>query len=234
MSALDALLGSSDETEDDGSRNEVQTPRPKPSLTSANDASANDAKATVSVPLSAVRAALSEKLSGNEIDAKGQKKTSSFGDARDGELSPIEKYDPEKDPLGLGPQWVVPWGAPTTLFALLAVESGFFLAGALAPAIVYANVRAAEEIPIDNPELFARDLQAVFDDPSAFSDIIVCAEAVQFVLALSVIGAVAASNAPLPPGWFQFSLFGSDVDVYGGFPLDESEAIKKRVGVNAQ
>ena len=234
MSALDALLGSSDETEDDGSRNEVQTPRPKPSLTTANDASADDAKATVSVPLSAVRAALSEKLSGNESDAKGTKKTSSFGDAQKlGELSPIEKYDPEKDPLGLGPQWVVPWGAPTTLFALLAVESGFFFAGALAPAIVYANVRAAEEIPIDNPELFARDLQAVFDDPSAFSDIIVCAEAVQFVLALSVIGAVAASNAPLPPGWFQFSLFGDDVDVDGGFPLEESEAIKKRGGVDA-
>lgn len=231
MSALDALLGSSDETEDDGSRNEVHSPRPKPSAT-ADDAS-RDAKATVSVPLSAVRAALSEKLSGDENDAKGQKKTSSFGDAGDGELSPIEKYDPEKDPLGLGPQWVVPWGAPTTLFALLAVESGFFFAGALAPAIVYSNVRAAEEIPIDNPELFARDLQAVFDDPGAFSDIIVCAEAVQFVLALSVIGAVAASKAPLPPGWFQFSLFGDDIDVDGGFPLAESEAIKKRGGVDA-
>ena len=106
-------------------------------------------------------------------------------------------------------------------------------AGALAPAIVYSGTRAADEIPIDNPELFAKDLQAVFDDPSAFSDIIVCAELVQFVLALSVIGAIAASRAPLPPGWFQCSLFGDDVDVDGGFPLEESRAIKQAGGVDA-
>ena len=165
-----------------------------------------------------------------DASARGDKRESSPDASL---LSPIEKYDPEKDPLGLGPQWVVPWGAPTIFFALLAVESGFYFAGALAPAIVYSGTRAADEIPIDNPELFAKDLQAVFDDPSAFSDIIVCAELVQFVLALSVIGAIAASRAPLPPGWFQCSLFGDDVDVDGGFPLEESRAIKQAGGVDA-
>jgi hypothetical protein len=98
---------------------------------------------------------------------------------------------------------------------------------------VYSGTRAADEIPIDNPELFAKDLQAVFDDPSAFSDIIVCAELTQCVLALSVIGAIAASRAPLPPGWFQCSLFGDGVDVDGGFPLEESNAIKQKGGVDA-
>lgn len=230
MSALDALLRSSDEAEEDGPPDGIASRlENKENKNTAPDAASRDAKATVSVPFGAVRAALSDTLD-MDASARGDKRESSPDASL---LSPIEKYDPEKDPLGLGPQWVVPWGAPTIFFALLAVESGFFFAGALAPAIVYSGTRAADEIPIDNPELFAKDLQAVFDDPSAFSDIIVCAELVQFVLALSVIGAIAASRAPLPPGWFQCSLFGDDVDVDGGFPLEESRAIKQAGGVDA-
>lgn len=217
ISALDALLRSSDEAEEDGPPDGIA------SRLENMDAASRDAKATVSVPFGAVRAALSDNTLDRDASARGDERQS----------SPIEKYDPEKDPLGLGPQWVVPWGAPTIFFALLAVESGFFFAGALAPAIVYSDTRAADEIPIDNPELFAKDLQAVFDDPSAFSDIIVCAELTQCVLALSVIGAIAASRAPLPPGWFQCSLFGDGVDVDGGFPLEESNAIKQKGGVDA-
>jgi len=225
MSALDALLRSSDEAEEDGPPDGIASrlENTENKNTAPNNAASRDAKATVSVPFGAVRAALSDDTLDRDASARGDERQS----------SPIEKYDPEKDPLGLGPQWVVPWGAPTIFFALLAVESGFFFAGALAPAIVYSGTRAADEIPIDNPELFAKDLQAVFDDPSAFSDIIVCAELTQFVLALSVIGAVAASRAPLPPGWFQCSLFGDGVDVDGGFPLEESNAIKQKGGVDA-
>jgi len=225
MSALDALLRSSDEAEEDGPPDGIASrlENTENKNTAPNNAASRDAKATVSVPFGAVRAALSDNTLDRDASARGDERQS----------SPIEKYDPEKDPLGLGPQWVVPWGAPTIFFALLAVESGFFFAGALAPAIVYSGTRAADEIPIDNPELFAKDLQAVFDDPSAFSDIIVCAELTQFVLALSVIGAVAASRAPLPPGWFQCSLFGDGVDVDGGFPLEESNAIKQKGGVDA-
>jgi len=225
MSALDALLRSSDEAEEDGPPDGIASrlENTENKNTAPNNAASRDAKATVSVPFGAVRAALSDNTLDRDASARGDERQS----------SPIEKYDPEKDPLGLGPQWVVPWGAPTIFFALLAVESGFFFAGALAPAIVYSGRRAADEIPIDNPELFAKDLQAVFDDPSAFSDIIVCAELTQFVLALSVIGAVAASRAPLPPGWFQCSLFGDGVDVDGGFPLEESNAIKQKGGVDA-
>ena len=47
-----------------------------------------------------------------------------------------EPYDPDFDPLGLGPRWEVPWGAPTLISTLIAVEASFYLAGALAPAIV--------------------------------------------------------------------------------------------------
>ena len=224
ISALDALLRSSDEAEEDGPPDGIASRLENTeNINTAPNAASRDAKATVSVPFGAVRAALSDNTLDRDASARGDERQS----------SPIEKYDPEKDPLGLGPQWVVPWGAPTIFFALLAVESGFFFAGALAPAIVYSGTRAADEIPIDNPELFAKDLQAVFDDPSAFSDIIVCAELTQCVLALSVIGAIAASRAPLPPGWFQCSLFGDGVDVDGGFPLDESNAIKQKGGVDA-
>ena len=224
MSALDALLRSSDEAEEDGPPDGIASRLENTeNINTAPNAASRDAKATVSVPFGAVRAALSDNTLDRDASARGDERQS----------SPIEKYDPEKDPLGLGPQWVVPWGAPTIFFALLAVESGFFFAGALAPAIVYSGTRAADEIPIDNPELFAKDLQAVFDDPSAFSDIIVCAELTQCVLALSVIGAIAASRAPLPPGWFQCSLFGDGVDVDGGFPLEESNAIKQKGGVDA-
>lgn len=225
MSALDALLRSSDEAEEDGPPDGIASrlENTENKNTAPDAHMSRDAKATVSVPFGAVRAALSDTTLDRDASARGDERQS----------SPIEKYDPEKDPLGLGPQWVVPWGAPTIFFALLAVESGFFFAGALAPAIVYSGTRAADEIPIDNPELFAKDLQAVFDDPSAFSDIIVCAELTQFVLALSVIGAIAASRAPLPPGWFQCSLFGDGVDVDGGFPLEESNAIKQKGGVDA-
>jgi hypothetical protein len=224
ISALDALLRSSDEAEEDGPPDGIASRLENTeNINTAPNAASRDAKATVSVPFGAVRAALSDNTLDRDASARGDERQS----------SPIEKYDPEKDPLGLGPQWVVPWGAPTIFFALLAVESGFFFAGALAPAIVYSGTRAADEIPIDNPELFAKDLQAVFDDPSAFSDIIVCAELTQCVLALSVIGAIAASRAPLPPGWFQCSLFGDGVDVDGGFPLEESNAIKQKGGVDA-
>ena len=225
MSALDALLRSSDEAEEDGPPDGIASrlENTENKNTAPDAHMSRDAKATVSVPFGAVRAALSDTTLDRDASARGDERQS----------SPIEKYDPEKDPLGLGPQWVVPWGAPTIFFALLAVESGFYFAGALAPAIVYSGMRAADEIPIDNPELFAKDLQAVFDDPSAFSDIIVCAELTQFVLALSVIGAIAASRAPLPPGWFQCSLFGDGVDVDGGFPLEESNAIKQKGGVDA-
>ena len=216
MSALDALLGSTDTDEpmDLSSTSEIEKPKPVP------DASKRDAKATVSVPLSSVRVALSEELAND--DKKNIK-----------DLSPIEMYDPEFDPLGLGPQWVVPWGGLTMFLTLLAVESGFYFAGALAPAIVYSNVRDAEEIPLDNPESFAKDLQNVFDDPASFSDIIVTAEVIQTVIALSVVGAVVSSKAPLPPGWFQFSIFGEEIDVDGGFPLEESEEIKAKGGIEA-
>ena len=52
-----------------------------------------------------------------------------------------EPYDPDFDPLGLGPRWEVPWGAPTLVATLVAVEASFYLAGALAPAVVYSGAR---------------------------------------------------------------------------------------------
>jgi hypothetical protein len=72
-------------------------------------------------------------------------------------------YDPEFDPLGLGPRWEVPWEWPTLVVALVSVEGSFFVAGALAPAIVYTSVREPDEIPMDDAELFAKEgCQCVF------------------------------------------------------------------------
>ena len=121
---------------------------------------------------------------------------------------PLDAYDPEFDPLGLGPRWDVPWSWPTLALTLVAVEASFYFAGALAPAIVYSSVREPDEMPLDDPAAFARDVQFVFDDPTSFADIVVCAEVVQTALALGLVAAVAASRAPLPPGWFKFSITG--------------------------
>ena len=55
-------------------------------------------------------------------------------------------YDPEFDPLGLGPRWEVPWGATTLIATLVAVEASFYLAGAIAPAIVYSGARNPDEV----------------------------------------------------------------------------------------
>ena len=223
ISALDALLGTAAAREE-----EMETDTPKPVVADEkrknDEKNTRDAKATVSTPPSSVRAALQRNLDGDE----GKRGQTSYD-----EKSPIEMYDPEFDPLSLGPRWVVPWGGPTVLLTLLAVESGFYFAGALAPAIVYSNTRAPGEIPLDDPDAFAKDLQNVFDDPKSFADIIVVAEVVQTIFALSVVWAVANSKSPLPPGWFQFSVFGDDIDVDAGFPLDESERMKAKGGVDA-
>jgi len=57
-------------------------------------------------------------------------------------------YDPEFDPLGLGPRWEVPWGATTLIATLVAVEASFYLAGAIAPAIVYSGARNPDEVSL--------------------------------------------------------------------------------------
>ena len=106
----------------------------------------------------------------------------------------------------------MPWSWPTLVATMLAVESSFYFAGALAPAVVYSANRAPDEIPLDDQLAFARDMQAVFDDPTTFADIVLCAEVTQTVLALLIIFLVANSRAPLPPGWFRFSLNPSGVD----------------------
>ena len=104
---------------------------------------------------------------------------------------------------------------------MLAVESSFYFAGALAPAVVYSANRAPDEIPLDDQLAFARDMQAVFDDPTTFADIVLCAEVTQTVLALLIIFLVANSRAPLPPGWFRFSLNPSGVDPDENFAEEE-------------
>ena len=127
-----------------------------------------------------------------------------------------EQYDPDFDPLGLGPRWEVPWGAPTLIATLVAVEASFYVAGALAPAVVYSGARSPDEIPFDDQEAFAKDLAALFDEPGAFADIVITAEVIQTVLALGVVAAVASAASPLPPGWFQFSITGDDVSMSDG------------------
>lgn len=151
-----------------------------------------------------------------------------------------DQYDPDFDPLGLGPRWSVPWSWPTLVGALVSVEASFFLAGALAPAVVYTSVREPEEIPVDDPTRFAQDMQTVFDDPSSFADIIVVAEVIQTCLALGVVAAAAAPKRPLPPGWFQFSLSGDDIETIGdggdgrggGGRADDAASSEKSINAN--
>jgi hypothetical protein len=95
------------------------------------------------------------------------------------------------------------------VIALCSVEASFFLAGAIAPALVYTSVREPEEIPMDDPTMFAKDVQMVFDDPSSFAQIIIVAEIIQTFLALGVIAVAVGPSRPLPPGWFQFSVTGT-------------------------
>ena len=106
-----------------------------------------------------------------------------------------EQYDPDFDPLGLGPRWEVPWGAPTLIATLVAVEASFYVAGAPAPAVVYSGARSPDEIPFDDQEAFAKDLAALFDEPGAFADIVITAEVIQTVMALGVVAAVASAVA---------------------------------------
>ena len=193
ISALDALLGVDADPEPD-----VAPPRvPDPESASRATVSSSPAETSVTrsraESLGAVRGALTDEPAPSTPSRRSD---------------PLDAYDPEFDPLGLGPRWDVPWSWPTLALTLIAVEASFYFAGALAPAIVYSSVREPDEMPLDDPAAFARDVQFVFDDPTSFADIVVCAEVVQTALALGLVAAVAASRAPLPPGWFKFSITG--------------------------
>jgi membrane protease YdiL (CAAX protease family) len=195
ISALDALLGVApdpDPDPDPAPDAESASPRPSRAMVSSSPAETTVTRSRAEI-VSAVRGALTDDPAPSTPSRRPD---------------PLDAYDPEFDPLGLGPRWDVPWSWPTLLLTLVTVEASFYFAGALAPAIVYSSVREPDEIPLDDPAAFARDMQQVFDDPRSFADIVVCAEVVQTALALGLVAAVAASRAPLPPGWFKFSITG--------------------------
>jgi len=118
---------------------------------------------------------------------------------------PYVGYEIERDWLGAGPKWDVPWGIGRLALTMVVVDFTFYLAGFLSPIFVYSNVRAPDEIPEDADKL-AADLQSVFDDPTTFSDIFLNAEITQIVLGLVVLGISMAPFAPLPKGWFNDAL----------------------------
>ena len=195
ISALDALLGvapAPDSAPDAAPDAESASSRPSRAMVSSSPAETTVTRSRAEI-LGAVRGALTDDPAPSTPSRRPD---------------PLDAYDPEFDPLGLGPRWDVPWSWPTLLLTLVTVEASFYFAGALAPAIVYSSVREPDEIPLDDPAAFARDMQQVFDDPKSFADIVVCAEVVQTALALGLVAAVAASRAPLPPGWFKFSITG--------------------------
>ena len=233
ISALDALLGSADEPEPE--------PEPEPArgdddetTTKGEGVSPDGAEAAGWPSLSLPdlpwgassrggeddeeRAIVRRAMENARAERSKSKSSSSNADANGSRVDYAvdEPYDPDFDPLGLGPRWEVPWGAPTLVATLVAVEASFYLAGALAPAVVYSGARSPDEIPFDDQEAFAKDLAALFDEPGAFADIVITAEVIQTTMALGVVAAVAASASPLPPGWFQFSLTGDDVSVSDG------------------
>lgn len=118
---------------------------------------------------------------------------------------PYVGYEIERDWLGAGPKWDVPWGIGRLALTMVVVDFTFYLAGFLSPIFVYSSVRAPDEIPEDADKL-AADLQSVFDDPTTFSDIFLNAEITQIVLGLVALGISVAPFAPLPKGWFNDAL----------------------------
>ena len=168
ISALDALLGSTDEPE--------PTPTPTPPAMEPKDddtddtnerkvITSDDAQASgwpslslPNLPWGASRddddgedeeerAIVKRALANARADAV---KTEPSNDKSNGgiDYTVDTAYDPEFDPLGLGPRWEVPWGATTLIATLVAVEASFYLAGAIAPAIVYSGARNPDEVSL--------------------------------------------------------------------------------------
>ena len=139
-------------------------------------------------------------LSDDESPATSRRQTSAADRA-----DPYVGYEIERDWLGAGPKWDVPWGIGRLALTMVVVDFTFYLAGFLSPIFVYSSVRAPDEIPEDADKL-AADLQSVFDDPTTFSDIFLNAEITQIVLGLVALGISVAPFAPLPKGWFNDAL----------------------------
>eukprot|EP00227_Mantoniella_beaufortii_P000430 CAMPEP_0197608302 /NCGR_PEP_ID=MMETSP1326-20131121/48825_1 /TAXON_ID=1155430 /ORGANISM="Genus nov. species nov., Strain RCC2288" /LENGTH=246 /DNA_ID=CAMNT_0043176483 /DNA_START=16 /DNA_END=752 /DNA_ORIENTATION=- len=190
MSALDALLGTDTAAEAEAEA-AAEAAAASARAAASERATKSDEGTNSNNSNSAVARALTERgMSQQNPSTPNNTSTSAAGP------NGQQPYDPEFDPLGLGPRWEVPWSWPTLVATLFAVEASFFLAGAIAPAVVYTAVREPGEIPMDDPELFAKDMQAVFDDPQSFANIVVVAEITQTVLALAVIAAAVAPSSP--------------------------------------
>ena len=168
ISALDALLGSTDEPEPTPT---PPTPAMEPKDDDTDDTkergviTTDDAQASgwpslslANLPWGASRddddgedeeerAIVKRALANARADAA---KTEPSNDKSNGGLDYTvdTAYDPEFDPLGLGPRWEVPWGATTLIATLVAVEASFYLAGAIAPAIVYSGARNPDEVSL--------------------------------------------------------------------------------------
>ena len=167
ISALDALLGSTDEPE--------PTPTPTPPAMEPKDddtddtnerkvITSDDAQASgwpsLSLPNLPWGASRDDDDGEDEEERAIVKRALANARADAAKTEPSMKsnggldyavdtaYDPEFDPLGLGPRWEVPWGATTLIATLVAVEASFYLAGAIAPAIVYSGARNPDEVSL--------------------------------------------------------------------------------------
>ena len=168
ISALDALLGSTDEPEPEPT---PTTPAMEPKDDDTDDTkerkviTSDDAQASgwpslslPNLPWGASRddddgedeeerAIVKRALANARADAA--KTEPSMKSSKGGiDYAVDAAYDPEFDPLGLGPRWEVPWGATTLIATLVAVEASFYLAGAIAPAIVYSGARNPDEVSL--------------------------------------------------------------------------------------
>ena len=168
ISALDALLGSTDEPEPE------PTPPTPPAMEPTDDdtddtkdrkvITSDDAQASgwpsLSLPNLPWGASRDDDDGDDEEERAIVKRALANARADAAKTEPSMKskggidyavdtaYDPEFDPLGLGPRWEVPWGATTLIATLVAVEASFYLAGAIAPAIVYSGARNPDEVSL--------------------------------------------------------------------------------------
>ena len=167
ISALDALLGSTDEPEPEPT---PTTPAMEPKDDDTDDTkerkviTSDDAQASgwpsLSLPNLPWGASRDDDGGEDEEERAIVKRALANARADAAKTEPSMKskggidyavdtaYDPEFDPLGLGPRWEVPWGATTLIATLVAVEASFYLAGAIAPAIVYSGARNPDEVSL--------------------------------------------------------------------------------------
>ena len=213
ISALDALLGSADEPEPE--------PEPEPArgdddetTTKGEGVSPDGAEAAGWPSLSLPdlpwgassrggeddeeRAIVRRAMENARAERSKSKSSSSNADANGSRVDYAvdEPYDPDFDPLGLGPRWGSV-GRPTLVATLVAVEA--LLPRGRAGACRRVQRARSPENPVRRSGGVRQGPRRALRRTRRVADIVITAEVIQTTMA-GVVAAVAANASPLPPG----------------------------------